>query len=283
MKSTGRQADCRFLVSEYEVTLELQIMPCKMQDPMKTGVLVHGCNLNIENWRHVAWGDPPDQPGRIPQGILVAAQCGAELIVFGTGASKKKFQLGDSDKTGVELTEAEYALEYLRIYFDKLSRFDALRQRIPELNDPDQIVRFAEKILSRITLDVTSMNTAAEIRNAGEVFAANRIEEVYLVSSPSHIVRCLRDAGEIYYADEHFAGFRHHLRAVPSTTCYEGTHAGDVVVVEPPHRPDRHVVPTYRRIQRMLALQKLGHEDLVKLIEEFDDLLQKYENRIFNQ
>ncbi len=54
------------------------------------------------------------------------------------------------------------------------------------------------------------------------------------------------------------------------------------VLVEPPHRPDRHVVPTHRRIQRMLTLQKLPYEDLVALIEEFDDLLQRYENKYFN-
>ena len=74
---------------------------------MKTGVLVHGCNLNIENWRHVAWGDPPNEPGRIPQGLLVACQFQAECIVFGTGASKKEFRLGDSPQSGRELLEAE--------------------------------------------------------------------------------------------------------------------------------------------------------------------------------
>ena len=250
---------------------------------MKTGVLVHGCNLNIENWRHVAWGDPPNQLGRIPQGLLVAAQTDAEVIVFGTGASKKKFQLGESEKTGVELTEAEYSLEYLRIYFDKLSRFDVLRNQIPDLSTQERISLFADKILSRTVLDVQSMNTVEEIENAGTIFAEHGVEEVFLVSSPSHIVRCLRDAGAIYKSDERFAGFSPNVRAVPSTTCYEGTLAIDVVVVEPPHRPDRHVVPTHRRIQRMLALQKLDHEDLVKLIEEFDDLLQKYENRFFNR
>ena len=61
---------------------------------MKTGVLVHGCNLHIENWRYVAWGDPPHDLGRIPQGILTAIENQTELIVFGTGASKKIFTLG---------------------------------------------------------------------------------------------------------------------------------------------------------------------------------------------
>ena len=32
---------------------------------MKTGILVHGCNLGAENWRHIAWGDPPDDFGAV--------------------------------------------------------------------------------------------------------------------------------------------------------------------------------------------------------------------------
>ena len=103
---------------------------------MKTGVLVHGCNLNIENWRHVAWGDPPDLPGRIPQGVLAALTFNAEVIVFGTGASRKVFRLGDSEKSGQELAEAEYSLEYLRVHFSNLARFETLRNRFPELAEP---------------------------------------------------------------------------------------------------------------------------------------------------
>ena len=87
----------------------------------------------------------------------------------------------------------------------------------------------------------------------------------------------------MFGGDPEFDSFRFNIHAVPSTTCYEGTTAADVVVIEPPHRPDRHVVPTHRRIQRMLTLQKLDYEDLVQLIEEFDDLLQRYENKYFNE
>ena len=248
---------------------------------MKSGVLVHGCNLNIENWRYVAWGDPPHRLGRIPQGLLVVAQSQADVVVFGTGASKKTFQFGDSSKNGNMLLEAEYSLEYLRMYFDKLSKFDALREFFESRHCDSGSGTLSQFDLQKIILDTESQNTIQEIYNAGVIFAESGVERVFLVSSPSHVVRCLRDASEIYGTDERFAGFRHNLRAVPSITCYEGTTAGDVVVVEPPHRPDRHVVPTHRRIQRMLALQRLDHEDLVQLIEEFDDLLQKYENRYF--
>ncbi len=250
---------------------------------MKTGVLVHGCNLLIENWRHVAWGDPPDRLGRIPQGVLVAVEHDASTIVFGTGASSKAFRLGDTDKKDQELLEANYSLEYLRAHFASLAKFSVLVKRFPALKTPEGISEACTHLLSRIIVDTDSQNTAEEIRNAGEIFLKRDVERIILVSSPSHVVRCLRDATAIFHSEPKFSRFTNEIYACPSTTCYEGTSAGDVVVVEPPHRPDRHVVPTHRRIQRMLTLQKLNYEDLVSLIEEFDDLLQRYENRYFNE
>lgn len=249
---------------------------------MKTGVLVHGCNLLIENWRHVAWGDPPDQLGRIPQGVLVAMEHDASTIVFGTGASSKTFRLGDSDKQDQELLEADYSLEYLRSHFASLTKFRPIAQRFPNLTTENGVDEARENLLGRIVIDTDSQNTVEEIRNAGEIFLEHDIDRVILVSSPSHVVRCLRDAISIFHSEPKFARFANEIYACPSMTCYEGTSAGDVVVVEPPHRPDRHVVPTHRRIQRMLTLQKLNYDDLVSLIEEFDDLLQRYENRYFN-
>ena len=248
---------------------------------MKTGVLVHGCNLNIENWRHVAWGDPPNELGRMPQGMMVALQSDAEVIVFGTGASEKTFRFGESEKTGQILAEAEYSLEYLKLNYESLKRFSAFK-RFDSFSTNEGFEETREALLGRITLDLESKNTYEEITKAGKIFASRGVEQVFLVSSPSHVVRCLRDASAIYQHDEQFKSFADNIHAIPSRTCYEGTTAGDVVVVEPPHRPDRHVVPTHRRIQRMLMLQKLGHDDLVQLIEEFDDMLQKYEHKYFN-
>ena len=249
---------------------------------MKTGILVHGCNLNIENWRHVAWGDPPDQPGRIPQGILVAKQMAADVIVFGTGASEKAFRLGNDPAPGKKLLESEYSLEYLRQHFESLRQFSALRKGIPELTSDQDFDSFRQATLSKIVLDTTSRNTFEEIQAAAAIFLEHEVDRMVLVSSPSHIVRCLRDAATIFANDAALASLRSGLFACPSVTCYEGTLPEDVVVVEPPHRPDRHVVPTHRRIQRMMSLQRLNHDDLVKLIEEFDDLLQRYEHRCFS-
>ena len=249
---------------------------------MKTGVLVHGCNLFVENWRYVAWGDPPHQLGRIPHGILTALEWGAEVIVFGTGASRKPFPFEGSPKYKQELAEAEYSLEYLKLQFGNLQSFQPLVDRLGNLNERE-LEQVSSRVFDRLVLDLESTNTVEEIVQAGLVFRERGIEQVILVSSPTHIVRCLRDATAIYLGDDRFQAFRHNLYASPSITSYEGASGSDVVVVEPPHRPGRHVVPTHRRIQRMMALQNLPFNDLVELIDEFDDMLQKYENRFFTE
>lgn len=229
----------------------------------------------------MAWGDPPHRMGRIPQGVLVARQFQADSIVFGTGASSKEFRFDDA--LSGALLEAEYSLKYLEQNFDNLLHFEAFRKAMPEADVAgDDWARFREFILSRIVLDTTCQNTIEEIQAAARIFLEKGIQQSILVSSPSHVVRCLRDAISIYSQDPQLAPISHLIMASPSITCYEGTTPADVVVVEPPHRPDRHVVPTHRRIQRMLTLQKLNHDDLVHLIEEFDDLLQRYEHRYFN-
>ena len=44
---------------------------------------------------------------------------------------------------------------------------------------------------------------------------------------------------------------------------------------------DRHIIPTHRRMQRLLTLHQLPYEDLLEFVEAFDDLLQRYEDRFY--
>ncbi len=248
---------------------------------MKTGVVIHGCNLHIENWRHVAWGDSPDRPGRIPQGILVALRFDAEVIVMGTGASEAPFHFGESDDEA-PIAEAEYARRYLSEFFDELRQFRVINEELKR-SGPESFPAWRESLLEKIVLDVRSRNTLEEIENASAIFLERGIGQIVLVSSPSHVVRCLRDAAGLYAREPHFAHLQCNLLATPSVTCYEGSTPDDVVVVEPPHRPDRHVLPTHRRIQRMLDLQQMAGGELVNLIEDFDELLQHYEHLMFQR
>ena len=210
----------------------------------------------------------------------MAARFDADVIVMGTGASSEPFHFGDNPDDDVALPEADYSLRYLQEFYDDLAGFSALKQA---LGDPDSTSfrQHQQRLLERIVLDRTSQNTIEEIENASQIFLEREIERIVLVSSPSHIVRCLRDATDLYSRRPEFAGFSSSLLASPSVTCYEGSTPGDVVVIEPPHRPDRHVLPTHRRIQRMLDLQRMAPDDLVHLIEDFDQLLQRYEHRFY--
>ncbi len=248
---------------------------------MNTGVLVHGCNLGAENWRYVAWGDAPDNYGRIPMGVLLALETRASVIVFGTGASQKDYRFPDSDKFGQSLYESEYAREYLDTHFENLSHFNIFKNRLGRICDAAGCGELKSFVFDRLQVETASRNTIDEVRNAGEIFLKHDVERVIIVSSPSHVIRAFRDAISIFHGDRRFRSFRDNLWAVPSITCYEGSTVDDVVVIEPPHRPDRHVIPTHRRIQRMLNLQKLPYERLVAFIEEFDDLLQRYEHELY--
>ncbi|MFK7735445.1 MAG: hypothetical protein AB8B50_05415 [Pirellulaceae bacterium] len=249
---------------------------------MKSGVLVHGCNLWAENWRHIAWGDPPVAMGRIPQGLLTAYLHGASKIVFGSGASSKEFRSQQSAKHGQELLESQYTYEYLVTHFDSLLNFRPFKDAVAQASDPKRWSDFKEDMLNRVVLDTASQNTVEELATAGQCFVDEGIEQVFLVSSPTHIVRVLRDANKVYQSDYQFRQFMHSVNAVPCVTCYEGSTPADVVVIEPPHRPDRHVLPTHRRIQRMLGLQKLNTADLLDFTNDFDALLQHYEELYFH-
>lgn len=246
---------------------------------MKTGILIHGCNLGAENWRHIAWGDPPDAFGRIPLGVLLAYEFDASIIVLGTGASKKEYRFGEHTKG--ELLEAEYACEMLKDNFEELKKFSIFAKRCDIIRKEDKREDFKTWFFKNLFLDIKSKTTPQEIEAAGNEFVKHAVDRVILVSSPTHIVRCLRDAMTIYHSDTKYTSFRDNIAAFPSITCYDGTTPRDVVVVEPPHRPDRHIIPTHRRMERMLKLHKLPYEELIKLIEEFDDLLQQYEHKFY--
>lgn len=246
---------------------------------MKTGILVHGCNLGAENWRYIAWGDPPDDFGRIPLGVLLAYEYDASVVVFGTGASKKEYRFGGKSKG--ELLEAEYSCEMLKDNFNDLEKFSIFSKRCKSIQNEDTRKEIKTRFFDSLILDKKSTTTPQEVEEAGNIFAENSVDRIILVSSPTHIVRCLRDAMTIYRSDKKYVSFSDNISAIPSFTCYEGTSAKDVAIVEPPHRPDRHVIPTHRRMERMLKLHKLPYEELVKLIEEFDDLLQQYEHKFY--
>ena len=194
----------------------------------KTGILVHGYNLHAGQWEDVTWGAPPERIGRVPMGVLVALSEQADVMVFGSGASEKD-----------GLLESEATARLLWERFDELAGFAVFKGWETELTRPTATGRFRRRIESILHLDRASRNTRDEISYAGRVFVDRDVERVILVSSPTHLPRCLRDACAIYGEGGGMSGLLRELYAAPSVTGYPGYTADDVAIFEPPHRPDR--------------------------------------------
>jgi len=186
----------------------------------RIGVLCHGRHLQTKNWEKLMWGIPPDLLGQLPKTVLVALEEKAEVIVFGTGASER-----DGKK------EAEFIRDYLLEHFFELAEF-------PSFQGID--LEKARKRIERISmLELYSQNTAEEVRFAGQIFKKAGMERIILVSSFTHISRCLRDAYVAFSRDENLKHFTKNLWATPSQTGWAD--ASEVVIIEPPHRGDKPV------------------------------------------
>ena len=154
---------------------------------MKTGILVHGFHLYSQNWQRIVWGDAPQNLGRLPQGLLTAHSMNADVIVLGTGASKRQFPYPESERCGEQLTECEFTLEYLKTFFDDILLFEPWARRGLQCNDQLSWQAYKADILSKIKLDFESENTVEELKNAGEIFLSNEVDRVMLVSSPTPV------------------------------------------------------------------------------------------------
>ena len=185
-----------------------------------TGILVHGCHLQATGWESIIWGDESAQLlGRVPQAVLLAHREDANLVVFGTGGSIA------ADGT----LEGDFTLKYLFDNFHRLAAFEAFRSI--------DIGLLEQKMKTCARLELHSRNTMEELDLCGEMFAQAHIARVILVSSPTHLSRCLRDASWLYAKQKR--PFRSHLFACPSDTSYAGCGPLDVAIIEPPHRGDR--------------------------------------------
>ncbi len=223
----------------------------------KTGILVHGYNLNADQWESVAWGIPEDQVGRVPMGVFVALSEQADVMVFGSGASKKGGLL-ESEATALLMQER----------FDALAGFSLFQNHLPEVKNPDSARRCKQRIESILHLDTGSRNTREEIVHAGRIFVDQGVERVILVSSPTHLPRCLRDACAIFEDNGELSRLRNGLYAAPSVTSYAGHTAADVAIFEPPHRPDRSGLNISGVVARVHDIPDSGRKVFVQRLDE---------------
>jgi len=220
----------------------------------KTGILVHGCHLEAFDWRGIMWGRPPREPGRLPKAVRVALDEQADVMVFGTGASNRDGK-----------PEGEYTRDFLIKHFHALNEFSVF--------EGIDLARARARIESISVPECTSRNTMEEMTAAGRIFLESGVEKVILVSSPTHISRCIRDALSVF-ADPEFHPLLANLFATASDTSYLGGRAEDVAIFEPPHRGDRGAFLTPYLVQRIF---RIPEESMDGFLKRLDRLLEEYE------
>jgi uncharacterized SAM-binding protein YcdF (DUF218 family) len=198
----------------------------KGKNEIKAGVLVHGYPVLAEprfgeegaspwyrNWQYIIWGNIP-MLGIVAKGIHTAMRQRAEVIVFGTGATRD-----ENDKVESEIIR-DYAIEW----FGSLGQFQAFRD-MPVFEDKD--IENGRKWLEAVSIAETeSKNAMQELRMAKEVFEKKQVESIFFVTSPDHAPWVARAAAIVY-------GGEFDIYIVPSDVPY--TYAGPegVQVIEP--------------------------------------------------
>eukprot|EP00326_Haptolina_ericina_P013616 CAMPEP_0181217458 /NCGR_PEP_ID=MMETSP1096-20121128/27159_1 /TAXON_ID=156174 ORGANISM="Chrysochromulina ericina, Strain CCMP281" /NCGR_SAMPLE_ID=MMETSP1096 /ASSEMBLY_ACC=CAM_ASM_000453 /LENGTH=261 /DNA_ID=CAMNT_0023309585 /DNA_START=770 /DNA_END=1555 /DNA_ORIENTATION=+ len=231
-------------------------------DPTRSafGILVHGCHLQAEGWESIVWGIPPSRLGRLPRAALLAWEERDTLacICMGTAASSTP----DGEYEAVVLARM------LTRRCHELSQFSAF-QGIP-LRELELLLR------SVVHTDLVSTNTREEVTEGLSRFEAAGVTRAVLVSSPTHLPRCLIEGCAVLERQPTL--FSGTLLACPSDTCYSGYSSADVVVVEPPHRGDRDRSldrwPLHELVRRQFALDGPRRRHL---LERLDALLDEAE------
>ncbi len=224
----------------------------------RTGILVHGCHVQAEDWERIVWGEPPYQLGRIPAAVLLAIKTEARMIIFGTGASQ----------TPEGIKEGQATLNLLKERWDNLCDFIDLEEKYQGGGWPNK-----ENFLDICVAEIESQNTVDEVRNAGQIFADAGIDRICLVSSPTHLSRCLLNAMQVFGKTPELQHLMRGLFAHPSDTCYAGATTDDIVVLEPNHRGD--IEPTSPQLNELVP-RFFGLQDKQSFVEDFEALLRKH-------
>ena len=187
---------------------------------MKTGILANGYDVDQLNWLDVVWGKPPHLLGRLPRTAQLILRIKPEVIIFGSGSSKKDGKI-----------EAAWMKDTLVDRFYGLKKFSVFQE-----------IHLTEETREQIKgaiLETESKNTGEEVKFAMEIFIQQDVQEVIIVSSPDHFERCARDALIA-------AGSKLRIQATHSDTPYGGN-PGEVIIVEPKH-------PFHSFIKKLMTL-----------------------------
>lgn len=222
-----------------------------MRTKSPTAVIIHGHHLQTPDWETLVWGTPGlSEAGRIPRGLEVAVKEGADLIIWGTGASI-------DPATGKK--ESEFTLDFARARANELAAYLGISAgEIEELLGAKSVVQ----------LETT--NTKNETLEALTLCHERDIHTVFLVSSPTHIPRCLLTAIQFHDQFPELV-----VCGVAADTSVPYWDPKDVAVVEPAHRPDRDGSPFNLLAKRMARARKDArapelYKDMEKLMDDFE-------------
>ena len=218
-----------------------------------TCVLVHGFHLGAQNWEQVVWGFAPHRLGRIPKAVLIALQQNATMLVFGTGTV---------GADGVVEADAMHA-RFLQ-GLSQLHRFELLQHYTQQQFDALRPLVYLER---------TSLNTLQEVRSVMKHCGECGVRNLFLVSSPTHLPRCLRDAAIVIQTHTKEEGIVN-VFATPSDVSYAGCDPTQVVVIEPPHKPGSLAPSIFLLASRMLNVDR---DLLPTFADELNRLLVKYD------
>lgn len=185
-------------------------------------VLVHGYYVQAQQWQDVVWGSPHDNHlGRVPRAVLTALEQSNPLLLFGTGAP-----------AGGGVLESEHTLHFARDH-----RRDLYDLASESLTIPRQQGRLlVDDLLDRRSVcERTSTTTRTEVAAALETSLQYQAHRLTLVSSPTHIARCLQSALTLLAETPRYRCLAGRVSAVASDTTVTGR--GDVVILEPQTRP----------------------------------------------
>ena len=151
-------------------------MPYESSSVPRTAVLIHGCHVQAIGWKEIVYGNLDGRLGRVPTALEEAVNKQASLIFWGTGASEKK-----------GLKESEYT--YKKAIGSKLEGLASVVGR-----DSGELRKYITDVSY---VDKKTQNTTEEIQRAIKKCKKKGITELILVSSPTHIARCLQEACKI--------------------------------------------------------------------------------------
>eukprot|EP00411_Alexandrium_monilatum_P110322 CAMPEP_0175685670 /NCGR_PEP_ID=MMETSP0097-20121207/27478_1 /TAXON_ID=311494 /ORGANISM="Alexandrium monilatum, Strain CCMP3105" /LENGTH=295 /DNA_ID=CAMNT_0016992649 /DNA_START=1 /DNA_END=888 /DNA_ORIENTATION=+ len=196
---------------------------------LTTAVVVHGYDVDREDWVHVVWGSLKEQRlGRLPQGLLIGYLERADHVWLG----------GARDSRPTE--------EYLWRHLDELRSLAGLSGL-----DFDEFERWVRRVVVR----GSGRNTREEVQAAFAAFSQldPPVGRVVLVSSPAHAPRCLRDASaELVRLEAAGGAWRPLLLAAQSGTNFGAAPPGArPVVLEPEH-------PLYSLVGRCIGAASRG-------------------------